>query len=137
MVATNVRIAAPIKSGESSWMKWIPGTVTSCWFGQRRQKSRMRPTICAPRIGIDEKLGQVLAPGEPVTVAFDDPDDVDRHAVNRELARPYQRGEACFPIQKRRPIRRHFVIAQLPDDALRQNHLDEEVLVEHEVLALI
>ncbi len=30
-------MAAPISSGESSWMKWLPGTVTSDWFGQRRQ----------------------------------------------------------------------------------------------------
>lgn len=27
-------------SGASSRMKWMPGTVISSWFGQRRQKSR-------------------------------------------------------------------------------------------------
>lgn len=32
--------AAPISSGESSWMKWLPRTVTSIWCGQLRQNSR-------------------------------------------------------------------------------------------------
>jgi hypothetical protein len=34
------RSALPISSGESSWMKWLPGTVTSVTLGQLRQKSR-------------------------------------------------------------------------------------------------
>ena len=33
-------IAAPISAGESSWMKWVPFTVTSVWLGHVRQNSR-------------------------------------------------------------------------------------------------
>ena len=40
--------AAPISPGLSSWMKWIPGTVTSCWFFQVRQKARDRPISIEP-----------------------------------------------------------------------------------------
>ena len=35
-------------SGASSRMKWMPGTVISSWFGQRRQKSRCAPTRMLP-----------------------------------------------------------------------------------------
>src|SRR5687768_7496685 len=37
---TNSATARPISAGESSWMKWLPGTVTSRWLGHVRQKSR-------------------------------------------------------------------------------------------------
>jgi hypothetical protein len=41
-------MASAISLGESSWMKWLPFTVTSCWFFQLRQKSRWAPVKIAP-----------------------------------------------------------------------------------------
>lgn len=70
------------------------------------------------RIGIDEELWKI-APGEPFAIAFDDLDYVGRSALYRQLARPYKRWEARLPIQKRRTVSRHFLVAQLPNDAFR------------------
>ena len=95
------------------------------------------PDDLGTRIGIDEKLWELLVPSEPFAVAFDDLDYIGRSALYRQLARPYKCWEARFPISKRRPVSRHFLTAQLPDDALGQNHLDEEILVEHHVFALL
>ncbi len=39
-VFTHSAPAPPIWSGESSWTKWTPSTVTSVWLGQVRQNSR-------------------------------------------------------------------------------------------------
>src|SRR5882757_4689669 len=75
------------------------------------------PDDLGTRIGIDEELWKI-APGEPMAIAFDDLDYVGRGAPYRQLARPYKCWEAGFPILKRRPVSRHFLIAQLPDDAL-------------------
>lgn len=41
-------MARPISSGESSWTKWIPATVTSVCAGNLRTKSRSRPAERIP-----------------------------------------------------------------------------------------
>jgi hypothetical protein len=40
--------AAPISLTLSSWMKWMPFTVSSVWFGHVRQNSRSLPLSRAP-----------------------------------------------------------------------------------------
>src|SRR5262245_18143004 len=57
---TNSRDAMPISCGESSCRKWSPLTVTSRWFGQLRQKSRVRPVMMAPGLPRMRSLGVVL-----------------------------------------------------------------------------
>src|SRR5262245_28988248 len=44
-------------------------------------------------LGVDEQLGDG-ARGEPLRIALDDRDDVGRLAVDRDLARPRERGPA-------------------------------------------
>ena len=50
-------MARPISSGESSWMKWLPRTVTSVWFFQPRQNSRGGPTRMAPGSALTKSFG--------------------------------------------------------------------------------
>ncbi|MFY9934524.1 MAG: hypothetical protein WAK82_41615, partial [Streptosporangiaceae bacterium] len=56
-------MATPISSGESSWMKWMPATVTSVWSGQARQNSRWRPVRMAPGSAFTNSLGTVRSAG--------------------------------------------------------------------------
>ena len=53
-------MALPISSGESSWGKWLPATVTSRWFGQLRQNSRCGPTRMAPGSQLTNSFGTSL-----------------------------------------------------------------------------
>jgi hypothetical protein len=57
------RIVEPIKPGESSWMKWMPGTVTSVWLGSARHQPRLRPTNTAPGSALTNSWGRSLQPG--------------------------------------------------------------------------
>jgi hypothetical protein len=50
-------MARPISAPESSWMKWMPGTVTSAWSGQVRQKSRTAPVRMLPGWALMNSLG--------------------------------------------------------------------------------
>lgn len=54
-------MARPISAGESSCTRWLPRTVTSCWFGQRRQNSRCAPTRMEPGSALTKSLGSRLA----------------------------------------------------------------------------
>jgi hypothetical protein len=68
------------------------------------------PDDLGTRIGIDKEFWESV-PGEPFAIIFDDLDYVGRSAFYRQLAWPYKRWEAGFPILKRRPVSRHFLIA--------------------------
>lgn len=50
-------MARPMLAPESSWMKWMPGTVTSAWSGQVRQKSRTAPVKMLPGSALMNSLG--------------------------------------------------------------------------------
>src|SRR5262249_27475628 len=61
LLLTNAATAPPISAGESSWMKWLPFTVTSSWFGQRRQNSRCAPVRIVPGSALTKSLGTALS----------------------------------------------------------------------------
>ncbi|WP_182545353.1 hypothetical protein [Halosaccharopolyspora lacisalsi] len=46
--------------GESSWRKWLPGTVTSRWSVQVRTRSRWGPVRMAPGSALTRSLGTAL-----------------------------------------------------------------------------
>src|SRR6266487_3147396 len=52
--------ACPIWPGESSWRKCRPGTVTSAWLGQLRQKARSSAEM-VPGSAVMNSLGTGLA----------------------------------------------------------------------------
>ncbi|MBR25639.1 MAG: hypothetical protein CML46_01610 [Rhodobacteraceae bacterium] len=58
---TKAATASPMAAGESSWMKWEPGTVTSVCAGQVRQKSRALPRRMDPGSALMKSLGTGLA----------------------------------------------------------------------------
>src|SRR5215467_9682876 len=54
-------MARPISSGESSWTKWIPETVTSVCAGNLRAKSRTAPPVrIPPGSAFTNSLGTLL-----------------------------------------------------------------------------
>ena len=57
-VAAQAAIACPISGPESSWMKWLPVTVTSVWLGQCRQNSRGAPVRIAPGVALTNNFGK-------------------------------------------------------------------------------
>jgi N-formylglutamate deformylase len=57
--------AAPISAGESSCRKCSPGTVTSSWFGQLRQKARFSPVRKAPGSALTNSFGNVVDDSHP------------------------------------------------------------------------
>ena len=57
---TNRATASPISRGESSWMKWVPFTVTSSWLGHRRQNSRCAPVRIVSGSALMKSLGSSL-----------------------------------------------------------------------------
>ena len=50
-------MAWPISGPESSWLKWMPGAVTSAWSGQVRQKSQTRPAKMLPGSVLTNSFG--------------------------------------------------------------------------------
>jgi len=54
-------MARPISAPESSWRKWMPGTVTSAWSGQVRQKFRTAPVRMLPGSALTNSLGSLGA----------------------------------------------------------------------------
>src|SRR6185503_683251 len=58
--ARKAAMARPISCGESSWMKWLPLTVTSSWRGQVRQNSRWGPVRMEPGSALTKSLGSGL-----------------------------------------------------------------------------
>src|SRR6184192_2052123 len=53
--------ARPIAGPESSWMKCEPGTVTSVWFFQPRQKSLTAPIRMAPGSALTNNFGMSVS----------------------------------------------------------------------------
>lgn len=54
-------MAWPIWGPESSWMKWMPGTVTSAWSGQVRQDSWTGPAKMLPGSALTNSFGSLGA----------------------------------------------------------------------------
>jgi hypothetical protein len=50
-------MAWPIWGPESSWMKWMPGTVTPAWSGPVRQNSPNGPARMLPGSALTNSLG--------------------------------------------------------------------------------
>src|SRR5262249_29590356 len=94
------------------------------------------PADARAGIAVDEQLRQVAARGQPLSSLLDDRDHIRRLALNRQLARPYQRWDPSFAIAIGRAVSLHLFIAELAKDAGRQHHLDEEILVQNQSLFL-
>src|SRR5690348_11494628 len=54
---THSASASPIWRAESSWTRWMPGTVISRWLGQVRQNCRCAPVRVAPGSALTNSFG--------------------------------------------------------------------------------
>src|SRR5262249_5471336 len=84
---------------------------------------------------VDEELGDIGGPREPVGVALHDLDDVRGLAFDRDLPRPGERRPATLArLRGRPPVDVDLLLFELPEDRSREHALDEDVLLEDEVL---
>jgi hypothetical protein len=104
----------------------MPFTLTSRWLGQPGRTHGL---------GGDEQF-RYRARREPGPVVLDRRDNIRRLACNRQLTRPDKCREARLTLPKRCSVGRHFLVGEFANDALRQNCLDEEILLEHHTLAV-
>ena len=86
-------------------------------------------------LGVDEELGHV-ARGEPLGVGLDGAHDVGRLAVDRDLARPGERRATVFAGRREGlAIDRHLGVGEAAQHRAGQHALDEDVLLQHHLLA--
>src|SRR5215211_3622451 len=91
-------------------------------------------TEAGARLGLDEQFGYV-APRQPVGVGTHDLGDVRRLALQRELSWPGERRTAPLArLAERTPVLFQFDGGKRAENATWQDHLDEEVLVDDQLL---
>ena len=127
--------ARPMASDESSGAKWRPGTVTSSWFGQLRQKSLQRAHEEAPRLDVHEQLRERRA-REPGGVGPLGLVDVLGRPVDGHVATQGEdRTARLAGLAERRAVGVQLVLAQLAQHLGRNRGLDVDVLLEDQALA--
>src|SRR5215470_10171089 len=106
-------MAFPMSSGESSWTKWTPLTVTSvCARKLRARSSTLPPARIPPGSAFRNSLGTLLVFSR---VGVHDRSHVSGVALDGDLSGPRQRRPSALAGLGERPtVFRHLLFGELP-----------------------